>query len=1798
MNFLMSRTRSRSRKNSAGFMISTEKWRTGRQLSRPSDNFVDEDVEEDEEPQYQDITDWVTEFFHRKSDTTEMLDQDVEIHLTKKQTLILSTLVPDQILQMNKFDTNEPTRFVGVLMMADVSGYTALSERYNNTGKGGTYRLTVTLNTYLGSLIEVIYSHGGDIIKFAGDAFLALWKTDKRSFLCHTIHTVIACALIIQHSYSTYETDVKVNLRVKLAISAGNIMFAPIGSGIDMSYIIFGLPVLEAKAAESVCASGEVKLTPTAWGHCYSRNYDHVIDENGYVTVKCILYDPHDDNVTRPFPGFGNMLRQIKKPFTAIENLPDYYWDSSRRLSATEVLKKNEALNLRKTILLAEEKNLGTDIRKFMIRPVLTQIDAHQPLEYLTEMRHVSILFITLKPRESSFSQLITIVNKSYQITCEIVYKSMGCVNKIILFDKDVMMLVIFGLRGFKHESEAQAALKCGYSIKKSVSALDGVSEVSIGVTTGPVYCGVVGHPLRREFTVIGAIVNKAARLMCGFRNKITCDETTFVKSKMSTNAFTLQPSIELKGIGKSGKIYEYTEEIRAKEFHDIPVIPPILNRVNEIDYFSSWLEESRTAYRNFDGLLIVGESRLGKTRMLEWIARLGKNKGYRVCFISLTSIHSATAYLALSQIINQILDLQEPIQGFIKEEKIVQLLKVYSDDLCYLNNIIKVRFAYHEGIQTLDESHRKEKAKRIFGTLVRALTESYIIILDDLQNLDPFSWEFISVFFSSLKIFTVLSITRGKFSTVHDWLYNVFTDVSIRKISLAPLEREWIPALACQILNVDGVSNDLCQALRSKCKGMPGLVESFIIHLFSTGALEIKIIPDNEMDKWKENEELEFPDPILLHPQALDSKDQETVNQFLENESKEEKAICIVIEKDELKTDLNVQNLDALIMIQIDSLTPYQQLLLKIASVVGNIIPRDLLENIMYENNPLVTAKAVKRLFALNILSCANADSILKWRRIVENNLMHKSISEPCKSNLVCECKFDFEPENYENIPKYAFCQLMKFRNRNSRQTCYELLPMNQKREFHTRVVNYLESNKQKCTDCGGKIKLVQSFMSLVDEPRSDDSISDSSNDTGESNFLSKDDDEKNTIIPPRNLSMKAWSSSSIRRAMHMQSNGNLNSRTISELIAKSQGDENPRNSIQFQPILKTKHESNNNLPGTSKKRYLKKKVIMTTSESFLQENHTHVFDMLRAITEAENPSDWHNLGVFDSKEDLYASTGKDSNKGNFTVKIAKGVSETNFAKCTCTELNITINDQLFYHAQQADLKLKAIQFLIKYCHLSVLNSNLENIFEKLAEAEHLCTDLHQRLDSFERKRLLGKIYSLRAAACLIGGQLTAAKMEIERATKIYHINLHKVPEYLTFKNLISLVKLRHRKHRINKKILNSDSIFCLNVATLIYSNLGDERISRITASRALHLIQTVECSVVDVCDTYSNAMQAELDRGTPENTMDIEEMAVITLRQLPKPIEADELFALGKLFMATFRVRLARGRLARSIHSGCRALAISRFIQADDVALEIIPDLFYVLLARRRIEEAIDILKFGLRSSQYHYKSHEIETWYYALCLDMILDAGFALETPKDISHFAEFAISKGKSAGGGRRRLIVGLWTYWLRVDAEKKAKRFESEALSWVSHEDDFSMSALLSALRLAEGMLECLARKIDDLRKVVDLMELRSIADRELARLENDAQMLRAVYPRWFLLKANSCRLSGRHSAANGYFNQSLDEARRIDSHLEENLTIAALSKSMTWLRNARTGTFSNWRVAAEQARTAWHELMYKISVIR
>lgn len=64
-----------------------------------------------------------------------------------------------------------------------------------------------------------------------------------------------------------------------------------------------------------------------------------------------------------------------------------------------------------------------------------------------------------------------------------------GCVNKVSLFDKDLMFVVIFGLRGFKHELDSQIGLRCATECYHAITAVKGVKTTSVAVTTGRYSC-------------------------------------------------------------------------------------------------------------------------------------------------------------------------------------------------------------------------------------------------------------------------------------------------------------------------------------------------------------------------------------------------------------------------------------------------------------------------------------------------------------------------------------------------------------------------------------------------------------------------------------------------------------------------------------------------------------------------------------------------------------------------------------------------------------------------------------------------------------------------------------------------------------------------------------------------------------------------------------------------------------------------------------------------------------------------------------------------------------------------------------------------------------------------------------------------------------------------------------------------------------------------------------------------------------------------------------------------------------
>lgn len=61
-------------------------------------------------------------------------------------------------------------RYYGVLLFIDISGFTLLSSRLDVDD------LRLHINAYFERILRIIDSHGGQVIKFAGDALFVFWQ--------------------------------------------------------------------------------------------------------------------------------------------------------------------------------------------------------------------------------------------------------------------------------------------------------------------------------------------------------------------------------------------------------------------------------------------------------------------------------------------------------------------------------------------------------------------------------------------------------------------------------------------------------------------------------------------------------------------------------------------------------------------------------------------------------------------------------------------------------------------------------------------------------------------------------------------------------------------------------------------------------------------------------------------------------------------------------------------------------------------------------------------------------------------------------------------------------------------------------------------------------------------------------------------------------------------------------------------------------------------------------------------------------------------------------------------------------------------------------------------------------------------------------------------------------------------------------------------------------------------------------------------------------------------------------------
>ncbi len=176
----------------------------------------------------------------------------------------LTAHVPTVLLDHLEEDPEALVRSLdGTVMFADVSGFTALSERLARAGREGAERLTDVINSCFTALLAEAYSNGASLIKFGGDALL-LWF-DGADHPARACTAAVAMRKTLRDIVREQLRAEKVVLRISIGVHSGRYQTFLVG-GSHREYLIAGPAASAAVAMEGAASSSQILVSPATAG--------------------------------------------------------------------------------------------------------------------------------------------------------------------------------------------------------------------------------------------------------------------------------------------------------------------------------------------------------------------------------------------------------------------------------------------------------------------------------------------------------------------------------------------------------------------------------------------------------------------------------------------------------------------------------------------------------------------------------------------------------------------------------------------------------------------------------------------------------------------------------------------------------------------------------------------------------------------------------------------------------------------------------------------------------------------------------------------------------------------------------------------------------------------------------------------------------------------------------------------------------------------------------------------------------------------------------------------------------------------------------------------------------------------------------------------------------------------------------------------------------------------------------------------------------------------------------------------
>lgn len=784
----------------------------------------------------------------------------------------LATYVPELIVRHLEKDPTPLTapashQIPAAVLFADISGFSLLADELAQAGPDGAEALSEILNGVFSELISLIMALGGDVVTFAGDALVALWPaTEEEAAIA--IRRAAQCGLALQTLFRSERLLSRGHFAVRMGVGAGEVTLLHIG-GVEGHWVwlVTGAPLLQAAQASYQAEPGRVVLSAETWPLVEDQYGGHI------------------------------------------------YATGSVRLDAI----RSYMLPLRSFHPLTVAPEMEEALRAYVPHTVRTRLGAGHE-SWMGELRHVTVLFVNLPDLYDSTTSLAQ-AQLAMSVLQQILSCYEGSLNKVSVDEKGATLVAVLGLPPLAHEDDAVRGVQTALTMQAALRTQG--MRCAIGITTGQVFCGEVGNEQRREYTILGTVVNLAARLMQFATDSIICDATTYQLAQHRIGFDTLPP-ISIKSKAEPVVVYHPRNQVaatmqeqrilvgrRAEQQVLATAVQALSGKSGDgeaaVGASAQWSDyiQMHPSPLNPRVIVLEGEAGMGKSHLVDYLREQADQTGIQFLASAGNAIEQTTPYYPWRGLVRQVIGLdigadlstqRQQVRTYLTHSPILLPL------VPLLSSVLGLDIAENEYTTWMSVAERMQATRDLLVRILRDATKSTptVLVLEDAQWFDAASWGLILAVSQPCESFLLLLTTRPlNGSSPKDYL-EVLQLPHTHHIRLTALSWQDSRRLLSHWLGVSDIPDSLVTLIHEQAQGNPLFSKELMYALYDAGLISVtggvvRIAPE----------------PELI--QAL-------------------------------RQSSTVQSV---ITIRLDRLTLSQQLTLKVASVIGRVFPSEILHAI-----------------------------------------------------------------------------------------------------------------------------------------------------------------------------------------------------------------------------------------------------------------------------------------------------------------------------------------------------------------------------------------------------------------------------------------------------------------------------------------------------------------------------------------------------------------------------------------------------------------------------------------------------------------------------------------------------------------------------------------------------------------------------------------------------------------------------------------------------------------------------------